>query len=148
MNTENNKIAHRLSFYAALLFLLGSITGILVSAAFTEKISANGHFMLASHLSGFLGCFWLLGIAFTLRWVELSSGGLAWLYKSAILAAFANWLVTLIKAFLDVRGIDATGDTANDVIFGALTLTVVIPTLVSAWLWTKGLRSGCCSSSD
>jgi hydroxylaminobenzene mutase len=50
--------------------------------------------------------------------------------------------VTLIKALLKVHGIDFIGETANDVIFGALTLTVVLPTLVSSWLWMQGLRRG------
>jgi len=138
MNYE--KDARALCFAAALLFLIAALTGLLVAAAMTGKIDANGHFMLASHLNALLGCFWLLGLAFTLKWVRLSDKSTALLLISAVVSAYANWLVTLIKAFVKVQGIDFTGEGRNDAIFITLTLLVVIPTLVSAGLWVQGLR--------
>jgi hydroxylaminobenzene mutase len=118
------------------------VTGLLVSAAFSDKIRANESYMLAAHMNALLGCFWLLGLAFTLQWVRLSEKGTALLLLTAVTSAFANWFVTIIKSFMDVRGIDFVGEKENDLIFVVLTLSVVIPTFISAWLWVKGLRGG------
>jgi len=60
------------------------------------------------------------------------------LVKSAIIAAYANGLGTLIKSFVRVRGMDYINESTNDIGFIALTLTVVISTFVSAGLWTWG----------
>ncbi len=136
----------QLATAAGILFFLGAVTGILVSAAMTGKIDASGPAMLASHLNALMGCFWLVCVALTWQWTELSAQGTAWLVRSTWIAAYANWLVTLVKALLKVHGIDFIGEAANDVIFGALTLTVVLPTLASSWLWMQGLRRGLANS--
>ena len=134
--------AKKLCYLSALLFFLAAVTGLLVSAAFTKKVTANPHYMLASHLNALMGCFWLLGVAFTLKWVRLGGQTLALLLITSVVAAYANWLVTLFKSFMDVPGIDFVGDTRNDFIFIVLTITVVVPTFISAWLWLVGLKNG------
>ena len=127
----------------AILFGLGAVTGILVSAVFTGKLGGNPDFMLAAHLNALMGCFWLVCIGSTWSRVSLKPSHARLLIQSTVIAAYANWGVTVVKALLDVRGIDAIGEAQNDAVFGALTLTVVIPTLLSSVLWVRGLwKSG------
>ena len=64
---------------------------------------------------------------------------LAWLQ---LVPNYANWLVTLIASFLGVRGIELTGNTANDVIAAALLAFVVGPALVGPAAWAWGFRGG------
>ena len=129
----------RLYFLGALLFGLGALTGVLVSAVFTGKLDGNSGFMLAAHLNALLGCYWLVCIGVSWTHLVLSPGQKLWLFRTTVLAAYANWAVTLVKALLKVQGIDYLGEARNDAIFGALTLSVVIPTFVSSGLWIYGL---------
>lgn len=129
----------RLLFSGALLFALGALTGVLVSAVFTGKLSGNPTFMLAAHMNALLGCFWLIAIGTTWKHLNLSPTQAGALMRTAIVAAYANWAVTVIKALLQVQGIDFVGEIRNDTIFGILTLTVVIPTFISSALWVLGL---------
>jgi (hydroxyamino)benzene mutase len=134
-------VARLLARAAAWLVLLGLLTGLYVSAAMTGKVPADAHAALASHLNALLGAFLLLGVAVTLPLVRYGPAGqrrMAWAF---IVANFANWLVTAIKAWLHVSGVDLTGQAANDAIFVALTLTVVLPGLGGAVAWVHGLRS-------
>lgn len=139
-NQKNN--APKLCYSAAVLFFMAAVTGLLVSAAYSHKIVANPKFMLGAHLNALLGCFWLLGLAYSLQWVRLSEKATNLLLMTAVLSAFANWFVTIIKSFMNVQGIDFTGHKENDLIFVILTLSVVIPTFISGWLWVQGLRRG------
>jgi len=125
----------------AILFGLGALTGVLVSAIFTDKLDGNPHFMLASHLNALMGCFWLICLGTTWKRLSMPVSQARLLLRTAVLAAYANWGVTLVKAMLDVQGIDFTGDVTNDTIFGVLTLSVVIPTFIASGLWIRGLWS-------
>ncbi|MEC9071178.1 MAG: hypothetical protein VX938_02310 [Myxococcota bacterium] len=130
----------RLCFAAALLFFIGGLNGVLVSAAMTGTLDANPDFMLAAHLNALLGCFWLLGVAWTLPRIRLGDRAVTGLVVLTIVAAWSNWGVTLVKALLKVQGIAYLGDGANDVVHTALVATVVLPTLVASGLWAWGLR--------
>ncbi|MCP4807994.1 MAG: hypothetical protein GY913_32065 [Proteobacteria bacterium] len=57
-----------------------------------------------------------------------------------LLAAYANWLVTLIKSGPAVHSVGYLGEPVNDVVFGVLTVLVVLPTLAASGLWVWGLR--------
>jgi hypothetical protein len=57
----------------------------------------------------------------------------------SVLPAYGNWLITVIKSFVHVKGVDLTGDQANDVVFAALNAVVVIPSFAAAIGWTYGL---------
>ncbi len=50
----------------------------------------------------------------------------------------ANWAITLLKAAWHVLGIERTGETFNDVVFGVLSVFVVAPSLVAAGAWAWG----------
>ena len=120
--------------------LLGLLTGGYVAAAMTGKVPADGQMALASHLAALMGAFLMLGVAWTLPMLRYGATGqrrLAWAF---ILANFANWFVTGVKAWLRVPGVDATGEPVNDAVFGVLTLTVVLPALGAAAAWVYGFQ--------
>jgi len=129
----------RLYLSGAVLFGLGALTGGLISAQVSGQIDAHLESLLGTHLNGLLGCFWLICVGTTWNRVNLSDRQAQILVASTVLAAYANWGVTLIKSFLKVQGINFSGQLSNDVVFGVLTLFVVVPTLLSATLWVKGL---------
>jgi (hydroxyamino)benzene mutase len=134
--------ARLLAHASAWLVLLGLLTGAYVGAAMTGKVPADGHMALASHLNALMGGFLMLGVAWTLPMLRYGATGqrrLAWAF---ILANFANWFVTGVKAWLRVSGIDAIGEPVNDAVFGVLTLTVVLPSLGAAVAWVYGFRRG------
>lgn len=130
--------ARRLGRAAALLVMLALLTGLLVAAAMTGKLGADPHAMLASHLNGLLGAFWMLGVAWSLPLLSLDETGLRRLVTLTTLANYANWLVTAVKSFLRVAGLEANGHAANDAVFGLLTALVVLPSLAAAGLWLRG----------
>jgi (hydroxyamino)benzene mutase len=132
--------ARLMAHAAAWLMLLGLLTGGYVSSAMTGKIPADPHMALAAHLNALMGTFFLLGVAWTLPMLRYGAVGqqrLAWL---VILANFANWGVTGVKAMLRVKGVDFIGEPANDAIFVTLTATVVLPALAAAGAWVYGFR--------
>ena len=129
-----------LRFLAAVLFAIGIVTGPLVALAMTDAIPADGGSMLAAHLNALLGAFWLLAVAWTLPHVRVGERGRQALVGSCVLANYANWVVTVLKAFLGVRGLAYTGAGGNDLVATLLLLLVVLPSLVCAGLWAFGLR--------
>ena len=132
--------ARLLAHASAWLVLLGLLTGGYVAAAMMGKVPADGQMALASHLAALMGAFLMLGVAWTLPMLRYGATGqrrLAWAF---ILANFANWFVTGVKAWLRVSGVDATGEPVNDAVFGVLTLSVVLPALGAAAAWVYGFR--------
>lgn len=131
-------MARFLGLSAAVLMLLGLLTGGLVSAAMTGKIPADPHMALASHLNAILGAFWMVTVAFTLPWLRFSPVGAQRLAWGVVLPNYANWAVTALKSFWKVSGVDAIGEAKNDTIFGLLTLLVVLPSLAATAAWIYG----------
>ena len=132
-----NPASRQLALNAAVLMAISRLTGIFVAAAMTGKLPADGGAALASHLNAMLGSFWMLGVAYSmpmLRYGEVGQRRLLWL---TTLPNYANWLITAFKAFLKVKGIDATGEAKNDLVFVLLTAFVVLPsfTAVGAWIY-------------
>ncbi len=144
MSELREQWATRLVFYATLLFLVGAVTGILIPTA-GDDAEMFGR-ILASHLNALLGCFWLLGLAWTLPRLQLGDSQLGALCGLAILGSWANWGVTLVKAYMGVAALDWGAGGANGILWIALVLTVVLPTLGSAALWAWGAYKGCCKS--
>ena len=130
--------ARLLALAGAWLVLLGFLTGLYVAQAMTGKIPADPHVALASHLNALLGAFLMLGVASTLRLLRYGPVGqkrLAWAF---IVPNFANWLVTAVKAWWHVSGVDLTAEPRNNLIFALLGALVVIPSLVGAAAWVYG----------
>jgi (hydroxyamino)benzene mutase len=123
----------------AILILLGLLTGGYVSAAMTGALPVDAGAALASHLNAILGGFWIFAVAWSVPRLGYGPAGarrLAWL---VIVPNFANWFVTAMKAWWNVKGIAAIGEMKNDAIFGLLIALVVIPSLAAAGAWVWGL---------
>lgn len=123
----------------AALLVLAFGTGILLGLAMTNKVSADVHEIVAAHLNAVLGCLWLIALAYTLPMLRFGQVGMKRLVSTTVVAAYMNWLITTVKAFLHVTGVDVTGDHTNDVVFAMLGVFVVVPSLVAAIGWTYGL---------
>lgn len=131
-------LAHRVGRAAALLTLLGLLTGLPLAWAMSGKLDADVGALIAAHLNALIGAGWMIGLAWSLPMLRFGPVGctrLAWL---TTVANYANWAVTLGKAFLHVKGVGATGDAANDIVFGVLGATVVAPALVAGAVWVYG----------
>jgi hydroxylaminobenzene mutase len=125
---------------SAWLVVLGLLTGAIVSFAMTKKIDADAHAMLASHLNALLGAFLMLGVAWSLPMVRWSERGQRRIAIALIVANYGNWIITMVKSFLHVSGVDKTGEAKNDAVFAALMVFVIIPSLGATIAWAWGLR--------
>jgi hydroxylaminobenzene mutase len=126
---------------AAILIVISLLTGFLLAGAMTGKVPADAGAVLAAHLNAMLGAFWILGLAWSLpllRFGPLGSKRLAW---ATVIANYANWVITTLKAFWRVKGVDLAGESHNDAIFGLLTLFVVLPSLAAAIAWAYGFTA-------
>jgi hypothetical protein len=123
----------------AALLVLAFATGGLLAAAMTKRVDADVHSVVAAHLNALLGALWLFALAYTLPMLRFGEVGRRRLVLATALPAYANWLVTVVKAFLHVAGVDANGDGANDAIFAALNALVVLPSFASSIVWTWAL---------
>ncbi|MSP24027.1 MAG: hypothetical protein EXR75_02460 [Myxococcales bacterium] len=131
-------LAHRLGQAAALLFLLGLLTGGALASAMTGGLDADVSTVVAAHLNALLGAFWIAAVAASLPLMRYGDVGLSRLALATVVPAYANWLITLVKAFLRVAGVSAGGSSANNAVFAALSVAVVVPSLVAATAWFLG----------
>jgi hydroxylaminobenzene mutase len=123
----------------AALLVLAFATGVLLGAVMTHKVSADVHEIVAAHLNAVLGSLWLFALAYTLPMLRFGELGTRRLVLATAVPAYMNWLVTTIKAFLHVSGVDVTGDRVNDAVFATLGVFVVGPSFGAAIAWTYGL---------
>lgn len=123
----------------AALLVIAFATGGILAAALTKKVDADAHEVAAAHLNAIFGCLWLVALAATLPMLRFGDRGRARLALCTAIPAYMNWLVTVVKAFFHVAGVDLTGDGTNDAIFAVLNVTVVLPAFVAAIAWTIGL---------
>ena len=145
MHQTPSQHARDLTRNAAILMAIGLLTGVFVSAAMTGKANADAHAALASHLNALLGCFWMIGVAYSMPMLRYGDTGMKRLVWITTIPNFSNWIITAVKAFLRVAGVDYVGEGKNDFIFGMLTVFVVIPSFVAAGAWVYGFfgkRSG------
>jgi hydroxylaminobenzene mutase len=134
-------IRRRLAAAGATLFAVGMVTGLWSAAALTNKVQVGmPRLALAAHLNGLLGGLWLVAVAWTFDFLHYDAKGLRRLALVVALAAWSNWLVTLIASFFGVNGLAYTGQRANDVVAFLLQTLVVVPTLIGAGLWAWGFK--------
>ena len=133
-----NPAARQLTMNAAVLMAIGLLTGIFVAAAMVGKVNADAHAALASHLNALLGCFWMVAVAYSMPMLGYGEAGQKRLVWLTTMPNYANWIITAFKAFLRVAGVDATGESKNDLIFGLLTVFVVVPSFVAVGAWVVG----------
>ena len=131
MYENSEKMQKNICLWAVIIFLLSNIVGILAIPSQQDLIPSTSEKILESHLNGLLGCFWLLGIAFTFRWINLSAKSAVMLVGNAKIAACALLALPLISAF-------NTGVSAI-IFFSIFIVLVVVPTIISGILWIKGL---------
>jgi (hydroxyamino)benzene mutase len=125
----------------ATLFAIGMVTGLWSGAALAGVVKVEiPRLALAAHLNGILGCFWLLGFAWTLPMLSYGARGKERLAKAMIVPTYANWLITLFASLLGVRGIVFLGELKNDIIAVLLFGFVVAPSLVTSVAWAWGFR--------
>jgi hypothetical protein len=128
---------------AAVLIVLGFLTGGLAPQAMTGAIHADPKVLLVAHTNALMGGLLMLGAGWTMPMVHLARKGKRRVAVLFALSNYANWLLTGIKSFLHVSGVDRTGQGANDVIFVALFLLVVLPSFAASIEWLVGLfRAG------
>ncbi|MSQ83439.1 MAG: hypothetical protein EXR77_11225 [Myxococcales bacterium] len=133
---------------AAVLMLLAMLTGILVASAMTGQLAANPHSMLASHVNAITGACWLGVLGWSLPWVRLGPAGLKRLTVLTMVPCYANWAVTLSKAFLGVVGVGLSKDPDNNLIFVLLGALVVGPAIAATATWSWALlRKGLVAAS-
>lgn len=148
MNDAATPLQRSLLARGAWLFFLGLLTGIWAGVVLTEGRGLGLHLgkpvherlALASHLNAVLGCLWIVAVALTLEHTRLSGKGKLWLARLVTLVNYANWSITLVASFLDVRGLEIiAGDAKNNGIAVLLIAGVVLPALVASGLWAWGL---------
>jgi hydroxylaminobenzene mutase len=125
----------------ALLLAIGMVTGLWSGAALSGVVTVTiPRLALAAHLNCLLGCFWLLGFAFTLPMLSYGDKAKQRLARLMMLPTYGNWLITLLASFLGVRGLVFTGERANDVVAALLLAVVVAPALVASFAWAWGFK--------
>ena len=138
-----NPVQKRLAMAGALLFLIGMLTGLWAAVALTGLVKVGiPHLALAAHLNGILGGLWMIAVAWTFKFLGYSARGQHRLALIVGLAAWSNWLVTLLASFLGVTGLMYSGNRDNDLIAVLLQTLVVVPSLVASGFWVWGFRGG------
>jgi len=139
-HTHQQSIEHLLIKSAALLLLLALLTGFYISAAAMKLVDANVSMALSAHLNALLGSFWILGVAYSLKYCHLNHQQLARMSYLIIIANYSNWFITAVKAYLNVSAISwIAGQWSNNLVLVGLTLLVVLPSLIGALLWVSAL---------
>jgi hydroxylaminobenzene mutase len=124
------------------------VTGLWTAVALTGRAKlAIPHLALAAHLNALLGGLWLIGFASTLEHMSFGERGRRRLALFVVIPAYGNWLVTLLASLLGARGLEYTGNRANDTIAALLQVVVVLPTLVACGAWVWGFRKAKKNSS-
>ena len=131
----------RMGFHGALMLWITMIYGLYLVGVMTDLVPGNEDMTLGAHINGLMGAFWLLGMAWSLSFVQLSERLLSIAVWMTLAGAWFNFLLAMIKAVPGVMAIEFTGGTVNDVLFAARVLLVVIPSLVGPALWVWGLRA-------
>jgi hypothetical protein len=134
-----SNVQRRAAFLGAVLLIISFATGGLLAMAMTGKVSADAHGVLAAHLNALFGCFWLCAVAFTLPLTRFGETGASRLVLLTAIPAYANWIITIAKAFLHVAGVGLNGNGSNDAVFVALNVFVVLPSFAAAVVWAYGL---------
>lgn len=143
MPDPSGALPTRLARSGAWLFAAGMATGVWTALVLTGTVAVRiPRLALAAHLNAILGALWLIAVAWTLDRLRYGETGRRRLALAVALSAWANWLITLIASGLGVRGLEYTGDLANDVVAALLQVLVVLPALIAAAAWAWGLGGG------
>lgn len=140
INQDTNQYTSIIAKSAAILFLLGLLTGIYVTVVATGQLDGDLGASLAAHLNGIIGALIILSLFLIVPTVKYGHKYKRNMILLFILSNYANWLITTIKSFLRVDGIELIEKSlANNLVHIALVLLVVIPSLVGAGMWVFGI---------
>jgi hypothetical protein len=131
---------HRLAFHGALMLFAGMVYGLYVALVMTGDLPGHAEIALGAHLNALFGALWLLGMGWSLRFVVLSERLLRIAIWSTLIGAWANWIISALKAFSGDVAISFSGVGSNDVLFAARIFLVIIPCLLGPGLWVWGLH--------
>lgn len=129
-----------MAMWGAMLMVASLLVGGLAAGAMSGTLTIDGKMLLAAHVTGIIGVFFIFAVAWSLpalRYGETSRRRLAW---AVVIANWANLLIGTAKAPLAVHGVGYTDSGANNVVFILLNLFVVVPTFVASVAWAWGLR--------
>jgi hypothetical protein len=116
------------------------LVGLYAGGVATGMLGGNVHYALAAHLTALLAGLLLVAVGVTiprLRWGETGRRRLA---NLLLAGSAANVAFNIVKAIVDVRALELTGDAVNDVLFAFANAFIVLPHLVGIAAWTWGLR--------
>jgi hypothetical protein len=128
------------ALHAAGMTFASLLVGCGAGLAFSGALALDARMLLAAHLTGLMGAFFNVAVAWTVPMLSFSDGGRRRLVLTIVVANWANLLVGTAKTFPAVHGVGLTGNVTNNVVFGLLTSLVVLPTLVASAAWCFGLR--------
>jgi hypothetical protein len=134
-----SRLQRKTAAAGAILLVIAFSTGILLGAAMNHTIDADPTEIKSAHLNAIFGCLWLVALACTLPMLRFGDVGRKRLVLITAIPAYANWLVTTVKSFFHVAGVAPDHDRANDAIFAALGVLVVLPSFIAAVAWAYGL---------
>jgi hypothetical protein len=142
--SENDEVTvsglrHAVFRCAALLLFLALLTGGIASFGLSGDTDVfDARTLLSAHTAGLISVCLLFGFGATLPHLRYAPRQLRYIVILFVVAQFANWIITSAKSFLFVHGISPGGASANHAVFVALTIFVVGPALISAFLWMIG----------
>jgi hypothetical protein len=118
-----------------ILNFLAVLTGLLIAAAKEKPNLLFYESTIASHLSAFLGAFWIFALAWTIHAGFVKQSKV--LTIATLWANYSNWFLNAAKSFFGGRGfgVGITHETINNTFVLLLTINVVIPSLIGSYLW-------------
>ena len=131
-------LARSLGKPGALLMLLALLSGLFIAAVMTGRVDADVHSVVAAHLNAFLGSLWIFAMAWSLPMLALSDTQLKVMTVGVVISNYSNLLVTVFKSLLKVSGVDWTSEGRNNLVFGLLSLLVVVPSVTAGMFWVIG----------
>jgi (hydroxyamino)benzene mutase len=141
-------LARGLHRSAAGLVFLSLLVGALSSFALSGQTGAfDGRTMLGAHVTGLIGACLMFGLAASLPQLRYGASALHRLAQAFAATNYANVTIGAAKSFFFVHGVGAGGSAANNIVFGLLTVFVVVPSLACAFFWAIGFTRADASSS-
>ncbi|WP_420316112.1 hypothetical protein [Ekhidna sp.] len=142
MNSENKFYQRFVIKSASILFFLGLLTGIYVTIVATGKMEGNLSASLAAHLNGIIGSLIILSLILIIPYTKYGHTYKVIMIAMFIVSNYANWIITLIKSYLQVVGLEIIENSiSNNLIHILLVVMVVIPSLTGAIMWILGVTS-------
>ncbi len=131
----------RLTRAGAILIAASFFTGIWTAVALTGQVVVpNPRLALIAHLNALIGGLWIFAVAYSMNFLNYQEKQLKLLSRLVCIAAYGNWLITLLASLWGVTGLQYNSDPRNNFIAALLQIFVVLPSLVASVYWVLGFR--------